>query len=203
MASLMSMLLLFILVVLPLIPAVVIYALFPNTTVVASGPLSGLTLKSSGAFSVYIVVFLVMAPFAYQTAIEIANMSHPSWTIMGKIILKGNDGKNIADPTTMKNLQVTLSPNIIQMGGGTFTVSVPELDGRVPNFTFSVGDLGSTGFNVDDPGDAQIDRSDMHKTINIRTPVIVRLSGTGAYDAGLAPLQAAGPAPANLADPKP
>jgi hypothetical protein len=58
MAVLVSMLLLFILTVLPLIPAVVIYALFPKTTVVTRGPLSGLTLKSSGAFSVYIIVFI-------------------------------------------------------------------------------------------------------------------------------------------------
>ena len=37
-------------VLLPLAPAVLIYWLFPNTPVAVSGPLSGLTVRTGGAF---------------------------------------------------------------------------------------------------------------------------------------------------------
>ena len=40
-------------VALPLVPAILIYRYFPDTQVVASGPLAGLTVKASGAFAAY------------------------------------------------------------------------------------------------------------------------------------------------------
>jgi len=42
----------------PLIPAVVIYKLFPKTEVTASGPLSGLNIKTKGAFAAYIIALI-------------------------------------------------------------------------------------------------------------------------------------------------
>ena len=46
-------------VLLPLAPAVLIYWLFPNTPVAVSGPLSGLTVRTGGAFGAYLVVLLL------------------------------------------------------------------------------------------------------------------------------------------------
>src|ERR1700690_2317258 len=48
-------------VLLPLAPSVLIYLIFPNTQVAASGPLAGLTIKASGAFAAYLIVLLVSA----------------------------------------------------------------------------------------------------------------------------------------------
>ena len=46
-------------VLLPVLPAVVIYRMFPKTRVAVSGPLSKLSFKASGAFAAYVVtVFL-------------------------------------------------------------------------------------------------------------------------------------------------
>lgn len=95
---------LLLLVVLPLIPAVLIYRLFPNTSVVANGPLSGLTLKSSGAFSVYIVVFLAISPFAYQTYGSIPTLLAQSWTIRGTISVKDAKGHDITDRRQLSEL---------------------------------------------------------------------------------------------------
>ncbi|MEY3107246.1 MAG: hypothetical protein RIT35_1424, partial [Pseudomonadota bacterium] len=55
-AVLLSCLLYSLYVLLPMIPSIVIYRLFPDTKVALSGPISNLTLKSTGAFSAYIVV---------------------------------------------------------------------------------------------------------------------------------------------------
>ena|ERR1700737_4596189 len=42
-------------VLLPIIPAVVIFRLFPDTKVAVSGPLQNLSLKTTGAFGAYVV----------------------------------------------------------------------------------------------------------------------------------------------------
>src|SRR5215469_5170360 len=46
-------------VLLPLVPAILIYRLFPNTPVVAAGPLAGLRTNASGAFAAYLIVFVI------------------------------------------------------------------------------------------------------------------------------------------------
>ena len=40
----------------PLIPAILIYKIFPETSVVASGRFSNLKVNSSGAFAAYLVI---------------------------------------------------------------------------------------------------------------------------------------------------
>ncbi len=195
-AVLISILLLIVLVSLPLIPAVVIYRLFPNTTVAANGPLSGLTLKSSGAFSVYVVVFLVMAPFAYKTYGQLAILTHPSWTVSGNIVLQGADGREIDDLQTIKSVSVSLDPQLIQLDGENFQVKVLQNDDGVPRLTFNVGDIGSSTVDVDNPGALKVSRDAQTMTIRILTPVTVRLGRTGGnYNAAAAPLLASGPAP--------
>ena len=43
-------------VLLPLVPAVLIYLIFPRTQVGLAGPFSGLTIRASGAFAAYFIV---------------------------------------------------------------------------------------------------------------------------------------------------
>jgi len=49
-------------VIVPLIPAVLIYKVFPNSVVTTSGKLAGLTVKATGAFAGYLIVFTVTYP---------------------------------------------------------------------------------------------------------------------------------------------
>jgi hypothetical protein len=198
-AILISIGLLLVVASLPLLPATVIYKLFPNTMVSADGPLSGLTVRTTGAFSVYIIVFLCMVPFVYRTFDAISNLTSPSWTIQGQIILKGSDGRDIVDQSTIKKMIVTLEPNLVGTSGDEFTVKVPEIEHRIPTLTFSVGDLGSKVVDVNHPGDLIIDRNDEHNTINIRNPVVVRLAGQGRYNPAAKPLKADLPAPSGTA----
>src|ERR1700730_17025060 len=48
-------------VIVPLVPAVLIYRLFPNNPLVVSGPLAGLTVKTGGAFGAYLLIFVLTA----------------------------------------------------------------------------------------------------------------------------------------------
>ena len=46
-------------VLLPVVPAILIYKLFPDTKVTVSGPLQGLSLNTSGAFAAYVATVLL------------------------------------------------------------------------------------------------------------------------------------------------
>src|SRR5579863_8544360 len=53
-------------VLLPIVPAVVIFWLFPDSKVWVSGPLQNLTMKTTGAFAAYVVtVSLAFFPVRY------------------------------------------------------------------------------------------------------------------------------------------
>ena len=68
-------------VLLPLVPAILIYWLFPNTAVAVSGPLASLTVRASGAFAAYLAVFLVTYPLVQRTEQTIGGFQHPFWKI--------------------------------------------------------------------------------------------------------------------------
>ena len=67
-------------VLLPLAPAVLIYWLFPNTPVAVSGPLSGLTVRTGGAFGAYLVVLLLTYGQLRTINQSIAMLDSQFWT---------------------------------------------------------------------------------------------------------------------------
>jgi hypothetical protein len=186
-AALFAILLLLVMVALPLIPAVVIYRLFPNTQVAASGPLSGLTLKSSGAFSAYIIVFLAMVPFVYRTYDSVGHVAAPSWRIAGRLSLTGPDGKPIPDQSILRSVKVALDPSNIDMAGGEFEVSVPAFDNSIPKLIFDFGSFGSRIVDVEDRKQFPQDRdgSQIHLRYPVAVPIVV---AAGPYNLTAAPL---------------
>jgi hypothetical protein len=185
-AALFAIFLLLIMVSLPLIPAVVIYRLFPNTQVAASGPFSGLTLKSSGAFSAYLIVFLGMVPFASKTFEFVREVASPSWRIAGRLLVTGPNGKTIPDQNVKGNVQVELDPSNIDMAGGRFEVSVPVLNNSIPKLIFDFGSAGSQVVDVEDRKQFPQDRDG--SKILLRNPVAVRLGSAGPYNISAAAL---------------
>src|SRR5271169_6544102 len=82
-------------VLLPLMPAILIFKIFPNTTLIARGPLGGLTVKASGAMGAYLVVFGALSIPVVRTGAEImTNLHRHFWRVEGRIKLfdgKGHD----------------------------------------------------------------------------------------------------------------
>jgi hypothetical protein len=75
-------------VLLPIIPAVVIFLLFPDTKVWVSGPLQNLTIKTTGAFAAYVVtVSLGFFPVRY---VETQIAQSRSYAIEGVIEVEPN-----------------------------------------------------------------------------------------------------------------
>src|SRR4051794_27614805 len=82
-------------VLLPLLPAVLIYRLFPSTAVAVSGPFANLTVRASGAFAAYLIVFAASVWIVNPTQYAIAGFQKQFWIVEGEVKLLGPDGKDI------------------------------------------------------------------------------------------------------------
>jgi hypothetical protein len=80
-------------VLLPLIPAVLIYWMFPNTPVAVSGPLAGLTVKTGGAFGAYLVVLLLTYAQLDKINQSIGALGSQFWTVKAQVDLVAGPGE--------------------------------------------------------------------------------------------------------------
>src|SRR5262249_23023536 len=143
-------------------------------------------LKSSGAFSAYIIVFLGMVPFVIRTYDSVAHMASPSWKIAGRLLVTGPNGKAIADQSALKSVKVALDPSNIDVTGGDFEVSVPAFNGSIPRLIFDFGSFGSRIVDVEDRKGFPQDRDGSE--IHLRKPVAVAIVSTAPYNISAAPL---------------
>ena len=90
-----SFLLYFLFITFPLIPAVLIYKIFPDTQVGATGLLGNLKINATGAFAAYIIVS-VMSFFVVQyVQSTITGSSTQTWTVNAKMEFVDSNGKII------------------------------------------------------------------------------------------------------------
>ena len=68
-------------VLLPLIPAILIFRLFPETKVAVAGPLQNLTLNATGAFAAYVVT--VALGFVLVQSVEAQIISTRRYAVEG------------------------------------------------------------------------------------------------------------------------
>lgn len=90
-----AFLLYFLFITFPLIPAIIIYKIFPNTQVGASGLMGQLKINATGAFAAYLIT-AVMSFFIVQYAQGIIMASSKqAWTVSAKIVYVDKEGKPI------------------------------------------------------------------------------------------------------------
>ena len=168
-------------ILLPLIPAVLIYRLFPSTTVAVSGPLPNLTVRASGAFAAYLVVFAMTYPLVQTTKETIGGFQRQFWTINGQVKLIDAEGKEIRSQSLLNKIAVTTKPEphtvqsyhvrlkVVEGGEGDFPLVIVQ----IPQFGEKVIDLKSIRAGI------KIDH--YYKTIDLREPIIIQeVSHTGA-----------------------
>jgi hypothetical protein len=126
----------------PLVPAILIYRLFPNTTVSVGGPLAGLTLRAGGAFAAYVATFLLSMLIMVHYRDMLDSFVTPVWTVTGKVDLIDENGQPVTDEGLLNGISVEYFPNPSQTKFGELKLTVPINDSQWPTINVGVRDLG-------------------------------------------------------------
>jgi len=155
-------------VLLPVLPAVVIYRMFPKTRVAVSGPLSKLSFKASGAFAAYVVTVFLGYSLVNQSLQLIRNMSTPTWRVQAHVNLVDANGNRITDSGLLQTLRVELKPDIVVPAGKYVQVTLSGEPSELPMLIFHVPGFedGILNFN-----EARVRRKPSQGIIEVDDPV--------------------------------
>jgi len=162
------------LVLLPLLPAVLIFLIFPKTEMVAQGPLQGLTIRAGGAFGAYLVVLLVL--MAWMKFTDLDKVAR-SWTFVADVIVKDKNGRPI-DPRALDKdaFSVSYTPTYIrpipEQDRFNIKIIATELEGDIPAMTITYANVGNTTINPDRPKIAAA-RDDLRNKYVLTEPLTI------------------------------
>jgi hypothetical protein len=171
-------------VLLPLVPAILIYRLFPSTAVAVSGPLAHLTVRASGAFAAYLVVFLVTYPIVGRTEETIGGFQHPFWTIKGHVQLVDKNGTVLQSEDLLKQIVVRTNPEPFKLESYLLRIDIPQHE-ELPWLVLRIPTFGENVIDLAKPSDVAIDN--YKKTIEIKTPIIIKEASTKIQSIALQP----------------
>jgi len=145
-------------VLLPMIPSIVIYKLFPDTKVSATGFMANLNFKTTGAFAAYVVTVFLGFFLVKNTHQLIAQISNPVWTLKTKVELLNLDGTQFQNNKFLETLVVTIDPKLQRVNGDSVILSLPgskknwettQLRFEIPRFGYKLMDIGEISENSD------------------------------------------------------
>lgn len=161
-------------VCIPLVPAVIIYRLFPDTKVGLSGPLQGLTVNAGGAFAAYIITLIVVFPLINKMYDTVGGFAKPYWTITAPIVLFDVDGNKINKPSQEIPIEVMFVPKIHNVTSNMVTVKIPGYDPKEnTTLTIQIEDFGSKDINLGELHDDD-DIDGYEKILRIKKPIIIQ-----------------------------
>jgi hypothetical protein len=155
----------------PLIPAVVIYSLFPDTKVGLSGPLEGLTVRATGAFAAYIVVFVLTVPTVGWIRATLNSFVHPSWTITARVLLVDKNGKTLEpQPGVLEDAQIGLRPKLHEVFSDGIRMKIPGRKDQWPRLTLQIPGWGSEEVDLSSVEEEPGERYEFE----LQAPILVR-----------------------------
>jgi len=173
-------------VLLPLVPATVIYKTFPDTQVAVSGPLSGFSVRAGGAFAAYIVTVLLGFFIVTETQMLIRATSQASWTVVSDVKLYDNEG-NVIEGSQREQLlhylNITVEPSRDLPAEGQVYVKTPIDENNPPVIIYEIPEFGQASKRID-PQVVEFNRWSYEALID---PIEIREdSDWGAPESGLA-----------------
>lgn len=168
-------------ILLPLIPAILIYWLFPDNKVTVSGPFAGLTVNASGAFAAYLVVFVaVYLALVPTTRNYIVGMQREFWIVKGDIELHHADGTAFPHSEVLLNQLKVVRPNSYKFEGYSATVKVEEDDdGALPIVTIEIPNFGEKTISLNKMPSSQLSIDYSKRIIRVKDPIIIEEFNTG------------------------
>jgi len=175
-------------VLLPMIPAIVLYRMFPDTKVSATGVLSNLNFKTTGAFAAYVITVSLGYFLVQNTHQLIAQVSSPVWTLKTEVELLNLDNSQYINKDFLETLTVSIDPELHRVSGNTVLLKLPgtkkswettQLKFDIPKFGFTLIDIAAISENAEiDDYNLMIKRTDPIK-IRANPQMLTRYSGDG------------------------
>jgi uncharacterized membrane protein len=159
-------------VLLPLLPAILIFLIFPKAEAFAQGPLQGLTIRAGGAFGAYLIVLLVLMTWMRTT--DLLKVPR-TWTIAANVIVKNKQGRPIDTRALDRNkFSVSYTPTYIRAipgrNGVNIKVTATEVDGEIPAMTITYGNVGNAEINLEE-STIKVVRHDLQNRYDVITPL--------------------------------
>jgi hypothetical protein len=165
----------------PLIPAILIYRLFPDTKVTISGPLAGLTLKAGGAFAAYVVTFLLSMSIMSHFRNTLDSFVTPVWRVTGQLALVDENENPVTDAELLNAATVEFMPSPNQEKFGQMQLTVPISNSTWPHIHIGLGQGGSA--ELEYPFQ-DFDPKSNGRSISLRKPVKIKLHRAAYQPAG-------------------
>jgi hypothetical protein len=121
-----SILLYILFLLLPIIPAAIMFRMFPESQAGTTGSWGKMKFKASGAFAAYVITVFLGHQQVARIDARIDAMGEPTWKLWAKVSLQNNTKTPLADPhAVMKDLKVIIEP---PLDGGAY----PDISVRLP-----------------------------------------------------------------------
>jgi hypothetical protein len=162
-------------VLLPVVPATIIFKLFPDTKVSVTGPLQNLSLKTTGAFAAYVVTAILGFMLIQNVIRQIDLMASTTWTVVVPVKLMDGNNNPLAQPATVSFI-VNFDPNLYRTGDQNVYVTFPQSrSGDWPTLHFGLPGFENGKLDVQqviDGKDAKVAEIDAAaRRITIKRPV--------------------------------
>ena len=133
----------------PLVPAILIYKLFPATSVAVNGPLAGLTVRASGAFAGYLIVFAATFPLIKNMENTFSGFQRSIWTIKAQIQMLDKNGVELTSIDNFSRVNVYTEPKPFSVNGNIVRMKIAEGDGEFPLLVVQAPSFGGKAIVVD------------------------------------------------------
>lgn len=198
---LLSLLLYVLYVLLPMIPSIVIYRMFPDTKVTASGVLSNLNFKTTGAFAAYVVTVFLGFFLVQNTHYLIAQIASPVWTVKAKVNLLNSDGTHYENKNLLETLIVSTDPELQRVNGDEVILYLPgsEKSWETRQLKFEIPYFGDKTVSLSDVAD-QATKDNYELLLKLKEPIPI--TANQEFTGGYSPSSTTALAPDNSIGPK-
>ena len=183
--------LLFAWITFPLIPAWITFKITPSQTLGLRGPLQGMTVRATGAFAAYLIIFVVFATYLKDGMTIIGALTHPAWRLNAEVKLLDPNDKPRSIPHG-KRISVTLDPDLHRtLASNRIQLRLADDPSTWPYVILQIPSLGgSDSIDLSGLKESDMDIDHLRKTIMLKNPIVLReFPATGFGLAQPAPLQ--------------
>lgn len=163
---------------LPLVPSIVIYKLFPDSKVTAEGEVSMVKFKAGGAFGAYIVTVLIgfsLIPLIRDALPEASGET--TWTVKARLELRDAEDRPITHAALLERVKVSISPETVTNSNGHLIVKIPGGDGEAwphPLMTLESKNFGTQSVDLTTLRQEDLEMDEKNHVLRIKEPIIIK-----------------------------